>query len=84
MSKFYKHGFFTSKLENKSSFENRATNGLRIQPGMIQNPKLNQTVIGYYIGGCGGSRCGGGGCGGGGALDVGMSGDGEFLCVYLT
>ena len=51
---------------------------------MIQNPKLNQTVIGYYIGGCGGSRCGGGGCGGGGALDVGMSGDGEFLCVYLT
>ena len=36
-SKFCKHGFYTYKLENESSFENRAMNELRIQPGMIQN-----------------------------------------------
>ena len=35
-------------MENKSSFENRATNGLRIQPGMIQNLKLSQIVSGYW------------------------------------
>ena len=36
-SKFCKHGFYTYKFENKSSFKNRATNGLRIQLCMIQN-----------------------------------------------
>ena len=38
--------FYISKLENKSRFENRATNGLIIQPGMIQNLKLSQIVSG--------------------------------------
>ena len=36
-SKFCKHCFYTYKLANESCFENRETNGLGIQPGMIQN-----------------------------------------------